>query len=152
MNAHKKITALIIYLLLIIFASTNAYCQEPVKELFSANYGKPEINYEKVILATLFMVVAVFVVLTLLKKVRFKNTSKQRLVEVVFNYPITSKDKLLIVKVASEYLLLGSSNSGIRKLHKLDTENIESAVTQSNLKKYEFANIFANTLGRSRNA
>ena len=62
------------------------------------------------------------------------------------------KDKLLIIKVASEYLLLGASNSGIRKLHKLDAEYIESTVTQKNIKKNEFANIFANTLGKSKNA
>ncbi len=152
MNYLKYILILSLYLVLLTFVSVEAYSQEPVNELFSVNYGKPQINYEKIIFSTVFIIVIVFIALILIKKFRFNNIGQQSLIEVVHNYPITSKDKLLIVKVASEYLLLGSSNSGIRKLHALDANSIEKIVSQKNIKKHEFANILANTLGKGRNA
>lgn len=152
MKFIKKIPMLSLFLVFLAFMSIEAYCQEPAKEIFISNYGKPEIHYEKIIFSTAIVIAVVIIALIALKKLRFSTLGKENLIEIVLNYPITSKDKLLVIKIASEYLLLGSSSSGLRKLHVLDSEQLDSAIAQGKIKKHEFANIFANTIGKSSNA
>ncbi|MBT8112696.1 MAG: flagellar biosynthetic protein FliO, partial [Gammaproteobacteria bacterium] len=74
------------------------------------------------------------------------------LVEIIHSYPISTKDKLLIIKVGSEYLLLGASSSGIRKLHVLDKEDIHNITSEKNVKKNEFSNIFVSLMSKNRHA
>lgn len=150
-NSKYKIILFLFILILIAFTG-NAYCGEHAKDLFTSNYGKPDIDYGKIIFATIFVIVVAMFVLMLLKKVKFNNSGHNNIIDIVYNYPITSKEKLFIVKVTNEYLLLSSSSAGIQKLHTLDAANVESDISKSNIKKHEFANIFANSLRKSSDA
>lgn len=152
MKRTKRIAIIALSILLLLCISTNAQCQETAKPLFAGDYGRPVIDYEKIILATLFIIALIVVAQMVLKKTRFNSVTNQGLVEVVYSYSISSKDKLLIVKAGQEYLLLGISNSGIRKIHILDKEEIHSSISQKNIKANEFANIFVNLLGKNRHA
>ena len=152
MNKYKRITILGLQVLLLLCITTNVYCQEMVKEPFSGDFGRPIINYWQIIYTTLFVVVVIFLALLLLKKLRFNSVTNQGLIEVVNSYPITSKDKLLIVKAGPEYLLLGASSSGIRKLHVLNNDYIQDSSSEKNIKTNEFKNIFVNLLGKNRHA
>lgn len=152
MNIYKNLVVTGLKLLSLFCVTSTVYCQEAIKEPFTAEFGKPIINYGQIISATVFVVVAIVIALLLLKKLRFNTASRPGLVEIVHSYPITSKDKLLIVKAGSEYLLLGASSSGIRKLHILDKDDIDSVSPENNIKTNEFANIFVNLMSKNRHA
>ena len=152
MNKYKRIAIQVIYLLLLLCISASAHCQEVIKEPLSAAFGKPVINYGQIIYATVFVVAIIFIALFLLKKLRFNTVASQGFVEIVHSYPISSKDKLLIIKAGSDYLLLGSSSTGIRKLHVLDKDDIHNITSEKNIKSNEFANIFVNLVSKNRHA
>jgi len=152
MKNFKKSIILTIQLLLLFFVTTSAYCQEAIKESFSGEFGKPIINYGQIIYATLFVIIIIVLALFLLKKIRFNNVASQGLIKVIYSYSITSKDKLLIVKAGPDYLLLGASNSGVRKLHVLDQDYIQDISSEDNIKTNEFSNILVNLLGKKRHA
>ncbi len=152
MNKYKRLAISSLHLLILHCITTSAYSKEVIKEPFAAEFGKPIINYGQIISATVFMVVMIIIVLFLLKKLRFNAIPSQGLIEIVHSYPISSKDKLLIIKVGSDYLLLGSSGSGIRKLHILDKEDIHNITSEKNIKTNEFSNIFVNLLSKNRHA
>jgi len=151
MKNIKNNSFFIVLIIILIIFSGNAYCEEPARELFANNYGKPDIDYGKIIISTVFVMVTAFSVLFIVKKLKFNHVGNQNIIDIVYNYPISSKEKLFIVKVANEYLLLSSSHSGIQKIHALDSNNIKDEISRSNNKKHEFANIFANSLGKNSN-
>ena len=150
MNSYKKSAILIIQSLLLFCITTNVYCQEIIKEPFPTDFGKPIINYGQIIYATLFVTIIIVLALFLIKKLRFNNIHSQSLIKIIYSYSITSKDKLLIVKAGPDYLLLGASNSGVRKLHTLDKEYIQDISSEDNIKTNEFSNILVNLLGNKR--
>ncbi|QMU60411.1 MAG: hypothetical protein GKR92_01340 [Gammaproteobacteria bacterium] len=152
MNKYKKITILVMQLLLLFCITSSAYCQEVGKESFSGEFAKPIINYGQIIYATLFVIIIIVFALFLLKKVRFNNMNGQGLIKVIYSYSVTSKDKLLIVKAGPDYLLLGASNSGIRKIHDLDQDYIQDISSEDKVKTNEFSNIFVNLLGKNSHA
>jgi len=152
MNKYKWLAISSLQLLILQCITTSAYSKEVIKEPFVAEFGKPIINYGQIISATVFMVVMIIIVLFLLKKLRFNAIPSQGLIEIVHSFPISSKDKLLVIKAGSDYLLLGSSNSGIRKLHILDKEDFDNITSEKNIKTNEFSNIFVNLLSKSRHA
>lgn len=152
MNKYKSLAISGLKLLFLFCIASSVYCQEEIKEPFSAEFGKPVINYGQIISATIFVVVAIIIVLFLLRKLRFNTLSSHGLVEIIHSYPISTKDKLLIIKVGSQYLLLGASSSGIRKLHVLDKEDIHNITSEKNVKTNEFSNIFVSLMSKNRHA
>lgn len=151
MNSSKKTAIIYISFLLFFCLSTSVYCEEPAKQFFSGEYGRPAVDYGKIVFATLFIVVAIVISLALLKKTRFTNITNQGLIQIIHSQPITSKDKLLIVNVGQEYLLLGLSSAGLSKIKTLDKGSVESSLSVKNIKANEFANIFVSLLGKKRN-
>jgi len=153
MNKSKNITILFILFLISLFFTTSVLSQEPTNQVFSNEYGSPAIDYEKIIYATLFIAVIVVISLALLKKTRFSTAVNQEFIEVIYSHSFSTKDKLLIVNVAQEYLLLSSSSSGIRKLHILNKEYIDSVIAnREEIKANDFAKIFVNVLGKNKYA
>lgn len=152
MNYYKKSASFTLQLLLLFCITATGYCQETIKEPFSSEFGKPIINYGQIIYATLFVIIIIVLALFLLKKIRFNNVTSQDLIKVIYSYSISSKDKLMIVKAGSDYLLLGASNAGVRKLHVLDQDYIQDISSEENIKSNEFSNILVNLLGKNRNA
>ena len=152
MNRYSKIAISGLHLIILLFITTNSYSQELSSEQFVENFGKPVIDYEQIIYAVLFLVILVVVGLFLVKKSNFSNPNNTGLIDIVYNYAINSRDKLLIAKIGKEYLLLGVSNTGIRKLHVLDNDYIHKITSEKNIKSNDFANVLMNIVGKHRNA
>jgi flagellar biogenesis protein FliO len=137
---------IIFYIFVLFFLSTNALCQEATKDIISGNYGKPVLDYRKIIYATIFVIVLIIFGFLALKKFRFTSIASHSFLEVVYSHSISTKDKLLIIKAGHEYLLLGLSSSGLRKIHVLKNDFIQETTSSGNNKKQEFANIFTTIL------
>lgn len=152
MNNYKKIANTLFLKIIMFGVSTSVYAEEVIKEPFSAEFGGPAINYGQITSATVFIIVIIIFALLLLKKTRFAVPPSQGLLEVVHSFPLSSKEKLLIVRAGSDYLLLGSSASGIRKIHIMDKEEVSQSMSENDIKKNEFANIFVNLVGKNRHA
>lgn len=151
MTKYKK-SAITLLWCFLIFNTTTAYCQEVAEKLFVAEFGGPAINYGQIVSATIFLIVFIIFALLIFKKSRFSVIANQSLLEVVHRYSISSKEKLLIVRAGSDYLLLSSSSAGVRKLHIMDANDISKELTDKNVNSNEFANIFVNLIGKNRNA
>ena len=152
MNRHTKIAILGLHLISLLLIATSVCSQELSNEQFSETFGRPVINYEQIIYAVLFLIILIVAGLFLIKKSNFSTSNSSGLIDIVYNYAINSKDKLLIAKVGKEYLLLGVSNSGIRKLHVLDNDYINEITSDENIKTNDFANVLMNIVGKHRNA
>ena len=152
MEKYKKLVILSFQLMILLFITTSVYCQELPNEELVGNFGKPPIDYRQIIYAVLFLGIMIIAALFLIKKSNLSNTSDLGLIEIVYNYAITSKDKLLVAKVGKEYLLLGISNAGIRKLHILDKDYIHKFTSENNIKTKDFANMLINLVSKQRNA
>ncbi|MFK7815356.1 MAG: FliO/MopB family protein [Gammaproteobacteria bacterium] len=152
MNKYIKIVNTLFLQIIMLSVSMSAYGEEVIKEPFSAEFGGPTINYGQITTATIFIIVIIIIALLLLKKTRFAVPPNQGLLEVVHSFPISQKEKLLIVRVGSDYLLLGSSVSGIRKIHTLDKEEVGKSMSENDTKKNEFTNIFVNLMSKNRHA
>ncbi len=152
MTTYKKTVILGFHLILLLLITTSAFSQELSSEQFAENFGRPVIDYQQVIYAGIFLIILIVAGLFLVKKSNFSNTNNSGLIDIVYNYAINSKDKLLIAKIGKEYLLLGVSSSGIRKLHVLDKDYIHKITSEKNIKTNDFANILMNIVGKHRNA
>ena len=152
MTTYKKTVILGFHLILLLLITTSAFSQELSSEQFAENFGRPVIDYQQVIYAAIFLIILIIAGLFLVKKSNFSNTNNSGLIDIVYNYAINSKDKLLIAKIGKEYLLLGVSSSGIRKLHVLDKDYIHKTTSEKNIKTNDFANILMNIVGKHRNA
>ena len=144
----KKIAVLIFYLA----ATTNVYCQEITNESIVGNFGKPVIDYGQIAYVAIFLITMIVIAFFVIKKSNLKNSTNSGLIDVVYNYAVTSKDKLLIARVGKEYLLLSVSNSGIRKLHEFDDDYIQKAISENDMKSNDFSKILINMLGKYKNA
>ena len=143
---------LLSYIFMLIAMTTNVYAQDQAKQPFVAEFGGPSINYGQIISATIFIIAMIVVVLFLVKKTRLAVPSSQSLIDIVHSFSISSKEKLLVVRVGSDYLLLSSSPSGINKIHQLDNEDIDEKISENSLSNNEFSNIFLSLVGKNRHA
>ena len=110
------------------------------------------IDYGQVIYGTLIVFVILGILVFLLKKSRINNFGGHEFIKIISSYPLSTKDKLIVIKVAKEYLLVGVSSAGINKLHKLNMNNIEEVTQSNNVRCNNFSNIYAATIGRFKNA
>ncbi len=148
MSKSIKVVITLLSLIAVLSLTTSVFGQEQVKDTFTAEFGGPAINYGQITTATVFIVVIIIIALLLIKKTHLTNIPNQGLLEVVYNYSVSSKEKLLVVRAGSEYLLLSSSASGIRKIHIMNKEDIGACMSEKNMHKNEFANIFINMMGK----
>ena len=152
MENIRKVVVVTLSTLFLLFLSINIDAREVTSNQFNSAFSNPSINYTKIIITTLLLIVFIVVALYLVKKFRYNNINGQGLIEIVHSYPISTKDKLLIVKAAQDYLLLGASNGGIRKLHILDKEYVDGLVDKKSANAKEFATIFAGLIGKRDHA
>ena len=83
--------------------------------------GGIQTDYIVQVLLSLIVVVGVIVLLSyLVKKLNLQSRAGAGAVRVLSVVPIGAKDKLLLVEVGDEQLLLGSSPGSVTKLHKLE--------------------------------
>ncbi|PCI81657.1 MAG: flagellar biosynthetic protein FliO [SAR86 cluster bacterium] len=87
----------------------------------SALTSSIQTDYVVQVLLSLVLVVGVIVLLSfLLKKINFQARTGSGAVRILSVVPIGAKDRLLLVAVGEEQLLLGSSPGSVQKLHTLD--------------------------------
>lgn len=152
MENIRKVVVVTLSTLFLMFLAINIDAKEVTSNQFDSAFSSPSINYTKIIITTLLLIVFIVVALYLVKKFRYNNINGQGLIEIVHSYPISTKDKLLIVKAAQDYLLLGASNGGIQKLHILDKEYVDGLVDMKSTNTKEFATIFAGLIGKRDHA
>ncbi len=151
MNKYNKLAITLLLQIFMLGISMSVYGEETNKEPFSAQFGGPAINYGQITSATVFVIVIIVIALLLLKKTRLNTSPSQGLLEVIHTFPISSKEKLLVIRAGSEYLLISSSVSGVRKIHMMNKEDVTQSMLDGN-NKNEFANIFVNLMSKNRHA
>ncbi len=80
-------------------------------------------EYLKVILSLLFIIVALYFILRVMKN---KINPGKGLIQIIYYQPIGYKKGIGVVKAFDEYLLLGLSENGINLITKLDASKIEA--------------------------
>ena len=131
--------------------SINAECKQINNNVHENAFSVSVIDYGQIIYGTLIVLIILGVTVFLFKKLRINNIGKNGLVDIISSYHITTKDKLLLIRVSKEYLLLGVSNGGISKLHTLATEDIENLSNSSKPGSHSFSKIYAATIGKLHN-
>ena len=87
----------------------------------SALAGGIQTDYIVQVLLSLLLVVGIIVLLSfLLKKINLQARTGSGAVRILTVVPLGAKDRLLLVAVGEEQLLLGASPGGVQKLHTLN--------------------------------
>ena len=152
MKIKNSYTNDIIACLILISSTANAEEQLLGNSVLDNVYNHQIIDYGQVVYGTLIVIIILGLVVFLVKKTRLHNFGKYGLVEVISSLAITTKDKLLVIRVGKEYLLIGVSNGGVNKIHTLDKNDIESLAKPGKTNAHSFANIYSSTIGRLNNA
>jgi flagellar protein FliO/FliZ len=93
--------------------------EQPLRN--SALTNSIQTDYVVQVLLSLVLVVSVIVLLSfLLKKINLQARTGSGAVRILSVVPLGAKDRLLLVAVGDEQLLLGSSPGNVQKLHTLD--------------------------------
>jgi len=79
------------------------------------------------ILLGLLLVLALIAVLTWLLKRLPRNTASSRHIRLIESYPLSPRERLLLVAIGSEHILLACSSAGIQPLHVLHEPLAETA-------------------------
>jgi flagellar protein FliO/FliZ len=103
----------------------------------------------QVTLALLAVLVAVFVVAALLKRLRGFAGAGAHGIEVLSQVSLGSRERAVIVRVGAERLLLGVANGNVRLLHTLPAEAPQPPATVSDDNaRPTFASLLKRSLGR----
>lgn len=80
-------------------------------------------EYFKAILSLIFIIVALYIVLRLMKN---KINPGKGFIQIIYYQPIGYKKGIGVVKAFDEYLLVGISEQGINLISKLDSSKIKA--------------------------
>ena len=122
------------------------------RSAIQAPYSHYAIDYGQVIYGTLVVFVILGLLILLLKKSRISKYGSNGLIEIINSLSISTKEKLLVIRAGSDYLLVGISSSGINKLHELDENDVGKLSKTNNIQINSFTDIYSATIGKLRNA
>lgn len=106
--------------------------------------GGIQTDYIVQVLLSLVLVVGVILLLSfVVKKLNLQTRSGTGAVRILSVVPISAKDKLLLVKVGEEQLLLGSSPGSVTKLHKLEQPIETNTKSDSPLEQKSFLSVLS---------
>lgn len=77
-------------------------------------------NYSKVLLALVFIVGLIFACAWLMRRMSGGVGLNQKHIQVMSVMPLGTREKLMIIRAANEYLLIGVTPNGIQTLHQFD--------------------------------
>ena len=80
----------------------------------------PEQNYFKVIITLIFIVGLIFACAWLIRRMSGGVGINQKHIQVLSVMPLGTREKVMIIRAASEYLLIGVTPNGIQTLHRFD--------------------------------
>ena len=108
MNRTKRL----VVLLSSMFMATLAAAAETVLE--------PAQDYLKVLLVLIFIIGLIFACAWLIRRMSGGVGFNQKHMQVLSVLPLGTREKLMIIRAANEYLLLGVTANGIQTLHRFD--------------------------------
>lgn len=119
-----------LFLLFFVF-SVEAVAEENVKTIGQGAAPVSSIGVLQWILSCVLVIGVMFACLWLLKKTKLVPGGKNSLLKVIACIPLNRSERLLIVKVGSRYLLLGSTYNAINNLAELSKDEVESYLEQN---------------------
>lgn len=98
---------------------TATVCSAPV-QASPAMAGTSANDYLKVLLALTFIVGLIFACAWVIRRMSGGVGLNQKHIQVLSVMPLGTREKLMIIRAADEYLLLGVTQQGIQTLHRFD--------------------------------
>lgn len=126
--------------------------KDPDTNVLNSSYSHHVIDYGQVIYGAVIVFVFLAVFIFVLKKLRLGKFGNENIVQVISSHPLSAKEKLQVIKVGQEYILIGISNSGINKIHQLRKDVIEKDIENRKNSNESFTNLFASTLNKFNHA
>lgn len=105
-----------------------ASAQSTTPALSSVSYGSSVLQ---MLLGLLFVVGMIFAVVWLMKKVGYQGYTSSGHITIKSTLALSSKDKILLLEVGEEQLLVGLSANGIQHIKTLDKPLLESSDSTS---------------------
>lgn len=140
----------ILFLVSISSLSMNTFAAEFESEIENQALRSTALNsgiqtdYIVQVLLSLLLVVGVIVLLSVfVKKFNLQSRTGSGAVRVLSIVPIGAKDKLLLVEVGEEQLLLGSSPGSVQKLHRLEKRIDLNAKPDSDSQEKSFLSVLS---------
>jgi len=97
----------------------------------------------QVFVALILVVLAIFALSVLLKKFNVFSSGSSDLIKVVAGLSLSNRDRLLLIQLGEEQILLSASPGSIKKLHHLATPlTVDSNGSQQNAVANSFSRIF----------
>lgn len=144
------------YFLLIAAAlfSNNLFAQagelENIAALNGLGSGFGAEGLTRVVLALAFIVVLIFILSALLKKFELLPGSGSSIIKIVSGISLGNRDKLLLVQVGEEQILLSTSPGRICKLHKLEQNVVEENADQGSRGEKKFSKLLESVTVKMR--
>ncbi|MGN1393916.1 MAG: flagellar biosynthetic protein FliO [Succinivibrionaceae bacterium] len=117
-------------------SGTNVYSAEiqTSKQAFSSSYIWELVNF---LICSVGIILLIFILSWLLKKLKLvPNMNLNKSFKIIATLPVGNKERLMVVNVGDEQLLIGVTSTNISLIHKLDGSNkLENAVKDSNNQK-----------------
>jgi flagellar protein FliO/FliZ len=113
----KLFTTIFVFATTALFLSADVFAQEEVIEV--GKHANPNIDALSMIMSLLMVLVLIIVSAWVLKKFNVVNKSVSGM-KVITSLPLGHKEKLVVVQVANEQLLLGVSSQQINLIKTLD--------------------------------
>ena len=82
--------------------------------------GLPEQNYFKVVVTLIFIVGLIFACAWLIRRMSGGVGMNQKHIQVLSVMPLGTREKIMIIRASTEYLLIGVTPNGIQTLHRFD--------------------------------
>ncbi len=153
MKINKQISHVIFFLLVIIVSVVHAEDNALKSDVLKSGYNLHVIDYGQIVYGILIVMFILFAAIILVKRTRLNNIGNQNgIIEVINCHPVTTKDKLLVIRAGKEYLLIGVSSNSINKIHSLNTDAVEEFINSNKKNLHNFSSIYASTIGKIHNA
>lgn len=108
-------------------------------------------NLLQVLLALVAVILIIFVLSIALKKLSMLPGSSGRLIKVIAGISLSSKDRLLLIQVGDEQILISASPGNVRKVHELTHPvEVEVLASSESSEKSSFRDLFNSVTMRSR--
>lgn len=102
----------------------------------------------KVIFALLFVLGLIFLLANFLRRVNFASFQNRNVINILATMALGSKERLLLIQVGEEQVLLSQGHGNIRKLHTL-SKNIDLSVEEVAEPVSDFQGLLQNVLKKN---
>lgn len=105
----------------------------------------------QVLIALISVICIIFILSVLVKKFNILPGGSSGLIKIISGISLTSKDRLLLIQVGDEQILVSTSPSGINKIHELGTAVVPEAISSvENHKAGSFSSLLNSVISRPR--